>query len=146
MLLRENTNALTQERRSMTVSFDAETLIEELVADNDPPYLHVGMADADNSHYVMLHRSQPFGDPEDWGVYVEVNDQDYSGFDRIASCELSRDRMLVRMSEPLGSNLPVESVEVKFKPGRRPSSEFVARLRAIFTGREELLHVDGSGR
>ena len=129
----------------MDVSFDAETLIEELVADNDPPYLHVGMATADSRQYLMLHRSQPFDDPEDWGVYVQVNDQGYSGYDCISLCELSAERMLVRMSKPLGRGKPVESVEVKFKPERRPSRELVARLRAIFTGREELLRVLDGG-
>src|SRR5688572_23421989 len=103
MLVRD----VTRGAPSMNVSFDAETLIEELVEDNDPPYLHVGMADADSRQYVMLHRSQPFDDPEDWGVYIEVNDQGYSGYERIQSCELSPERMLVRMSEPLGRGDPV---------------------------------------
>jgi hypothetical protein len=129
----------------MNVSFEAETLIEELVADNDPPYLHVGMADADSRQYLMLHRSQPFDDPEDWGVYVEVNDQGYSGYDCVSSCELSPERMVVRMSEPLGRGNPVESVEVKFKPDRRPSPALIARLRAIFTGHEQLLRVLDGG-
>ena len=125
----------------MNVGFDAETLSEELVADNDPQYLHVGMADADGCQYIMLHRSQPFDDPEDWGVYVEVNDQGYSGYDCISSCELSPDRMVVRMSKPLGRGDPIELVDVKFKPDRRPSPELIARLRSIFTGRIELLRV-----
>ena len=130
----------------MTVTFDAETLVEELVADNDPPYLHVGMADEDGRQYLMLHRSQPFGDAEDWGVYVEVNDQRYSGYDCISSGQLSAGRMLVRMSKPLGGGNPIESVEVKFDPSRQPSREWIARLRAIFTGREHLLRVrDGDG-
>lgn len=125
----------------MNISFEAETVVEELVADNNPPYLHVGMANADGSHYLMLHRSQPFDDPEDWGVYVEVNDQRYSGYDCISSCELSQNRLLVRMVEPLGDNNSIESVEVQFKPNGRLSSDFIKRLRAIFTGREELLHI-----
>jgi hypothetical protein len=134
-----------EECRSMNVSFNAETLIEELVADNDPPYLHVGMADADSRRYLMLHRSQPFDDPEDWGVYVEVNDQGYSGYDCISSCEVSPVRMYVRMSKPLGRGNPVESVEVKFRPELRPSRALIARLRAIFTGREDLLRVLDGG-
>jgi hypothetical protein len=125
----------------MNVGFNAETFSEELVADNVPQYLHVGMADADGGQYLMVHRSQPFNDPEDWGVYVEVNDQGYSGYDCISSCELYPDRMVVRMSKPLGRGDPIEFVEVKFKPDRRPSPELIARLRSIFTGRNDLLCV-----
>jgi hypothetical protein len=129
----------------MTVSFEAHTLVEELVADNDPPYLHVGMADATGSHYLMLHRSQPFDDLEDWGVYVEVDDQLLSGYDCISSCELSPDRMVVRMAEPLSPSKPIDAVEVKFSAAHRPSPELIARLRAIFTGREERLRIVGGG-
>lgn len=127
----------------MTITFEAQTLIEELVADNDPPYLHVGMTDAAGLHYLMLHRSQPFDDPEDGGMYLEVDDQLLSGYDCVASCELTPEKMVVRTTKPLSERKPVDAIEVSFADGRRPSREFIARLRAIFTGREDLLCVRG---
>jgi len=54
----------------MNVCIEAKTLVEEMV-DSDPPYLHVGMADAEGDQYIMFQRSQPFDDSEDWGVDVQ---------------------------------------------------------------------------
>ena len=93
----------------------------------------------------MLQRSQPFGDAEDWGVYVEVDDQLLSGYDCVADCELTTERMVVRLTEPLGRSKPVEEVEVRFTDGYRPSPEFVSRLRAIFAGREGRLRIVTGG-
>src|SRR5688500_16789065 len=112
----------------MTISFDAQTVIEELVSDNDPPYLQVAMADATGAHYRRLNRSQPFDDPEDWGVYVEVDDQLQSGYDCVASCELTPERLVVRTTKPLGQSKPVDVIEVAFANGGRPSPEMIARL------------------
>jgi hypothetical protein len=125
----------------MTISFVARTVVEELVADSDPPYLQVAMADAAGSHYLMLHRGQPFDDPEDWGMYIEVDEQLLSGYDCVASCELTPERMVVRTTKPLSPSKPVDLIEVWFAEGLGPLPELVARLRAIFTGRDDRLQV-----
>jgi hypothetical protein len=125
----------------MLVTFEVAILIEEFVADNDPPYLHVGVADAAGENYIMLHRSQPFNDDRDWGIYIEVNDQRFGGYDCIASCELTARQMVVRLRKPLGSRDSVDAIEARFSPGNRPSSAFIARLRAIFTGYESHLSI-----
>jgi hypothetical protein len=125
----------------MLVTFEVAILIEEFVADNDPPYLHVGVADAAGAHYIMLHRSQPFNDDRDWGIYIEVNDQRFGGYDCIASCELTAKKMVVRLCQPLGNRDPVDAIEARFSPGNRPSPAFIARLRAVFAGYESQLSI-----
>jgi hypothetical protein len=127
----------------MITKFEAEKLVEELVAESDPPYLQVFVADATGSHYLVLQRSQPFGVPEDCGVYVEVDDQSMSGYECIESCELTPDHLLVRTTKPLGLSKAVEVIEAAFTGRHRPSPQLVARLRAIFTGREDRLRVVG---
>ena len=128
----------------MIVKFEATTLVEELVTDQTPQYLHVGMADAEG-HYLAFHRVQPFDDDEDWGIYVEVNDQDFSGYGRIDNCDLSPARLVVQFTEPLGGEGQVVGVEVNFVPDHRPSTAFVARLKSVFTGSESLLKVTHGG-
>jgi len=129
----------------MKVKLNVDTFFEALITDGDPPCLRVALADSESAQYLVLQRSQPFVDPADAGVYVEVNDPHYSGYDRISSCEVTANAMLVRMSMPLGGRRnPIRSVEAVFKPAQQPKPEFIARLRAIFTGRETLLRVSGS--
>jgi hypothetical protein len=100
--------------------FEASSFESGLAADNDLPYWYVFLADASQTHYLTLQRRQPFDDEEDWGVYVEVNDQGFSGYERISLCEVSGKAIRIMLTGPLGSHGQVQGIQVDFAPGRRP--------------------------
>jgi hypothetical protein len=91
----------------------------------------------------MFQRGYPFGDEEDDGVYVEVNDQCFSGYDAVSMCEVSASAMKVTLGRPLGSKGQVTGVEVRFAHGNAPPPQFIEHLRSIFTSRESQLRIHG---
>ena len=106
----------------MRIRIDATTLVEELVADNDPQYLHVGAADLSGMKYLTLQRSLPVGDNEDWGVYIEVNDQAHSGYDCISTCVVSGEGMTVNLAKPLDAGGQIEGIDVHLGSAPSPTS------------------------
>jgi hypothetical protein len=128
----------------LIVRFEASSISAGLQEDSDPAFLEAFLTNGDRSQYLAFQRGQPFGDDEDWGVYVEVNDQGFSGYDKIALCELSNDAIRVSLATPLGRPGIVDAIEVAFAPGACPPN-LVECIRSIFTGRESLLRVLDGG-
>lgn len=127
----------------MPIEFAAYNIASGLVDDGtDPPYLHVTLAGPGGA-YLSLNRDQPDADDEDWGLYVEVNGPDWSGYECVATCDLSPARLLVVMADPLGPAGEVDRVEIHFDVIGPPSAAVVGCLRAVFAGRERHLRLTG---
>ena len=78
------------------------------LADEDAIGFTLGGGDeAGNKHYLNLQRSPESSDPEDdWGIYLEFDDQANSGYGCLAMCRLCRQRLSIEFSKPLGRWLP----------------------------------------
>ena len=145
----------------MIVRFTADRLESGLDEESDP-YFYVFLADADLSHYLTLQRAQPLADTEpgsddgeededdddnppheedDDGIYLEVNDQLFSGYDCVSRVEISPNVLRVELSRPLDRSCPITAVEIIFPAGRRPPPAFLDHLRAIFFEREAMLRI-----
>jgi hypothetical protein len=61
---------------------------------------------------LLLQRRAP-DDPQNWGVYLEYNDQAFSGYDAVASYRLSRKRLAVDLSKPLGTLQDVTRIDIE---------------------------------
>jgi hypothetical protein len=55
-----------------------------------------------DEHYLNLQRDSEAGDPnEDWGVYVEFDDQINGGYNRVKGCRLTRALLVVELAGQL---------------------------------------------
>lgn len=138
----------------MVVRFTADLLESGLEEETGDPHFYVFVADATCSHYFTLQRGYPLdgADPitdendapsyeEDEGIYAEVNDQLFSGYDCISILEISATALRVELSRPLGRSCPITAVEITFPAGHRPGPEFFDHLRSIFFEREAALRI-----
>ena len=126
----------------MDIGFEASVLEDGL--DDDPPHDFVWAGDAEPRDWLIIVRGH---EPDDAGhrhIMAEVEHHGRLVHEAVDSCELSATRLTVRFVRPLRSDWPVESVEVSFAGGCRPSNEFVARLRTIFVNHSARLAVTDS--
>ena len=138
----------------MVIRFDAAFFEWGLDDENDPAYHFVYAADASRSHYLLLQRGYPLGacDPitdeedadvyeEDEGVYVEVDDQGFSGYEHVSSCDASPRGLRLEFARPLGSRGGVTGVDVVFPAPGQPPAGFFECLRSVFFEREAQLRM-----
>lgn len=101
--------------------------------------------DADGIRHSFHFQRGPEDEPpeEDWGVYAEFDDQGYGGYRRIQRCRLTRDRLSVDLSGPLGHLTGVEGFDVSLAAIDDPSYEQLrAELPRIFRGMPDTLEID----
>lgn len=87
-------------------------------------------------HSLILSRSsEPAAaeDPgDDWGVYMEFDDQINGGYDRVSQCRLSRTTLSVDLSGQLGRLIGVEGFDVGLSLGDELYEQLHAGLSRIF--------------
>ena len=140
----------------MIVRFDAD-LFESGLDDGGDRHFYVFVADATRSHYLTLQRGHPHGaaDPitdendapsyeEDEGIYLEVDDQLFSGYECISLLELSPTGIRIELTRPLDTRRPITGVEIAFTTAK-PPPQFLDHLRSIFFERESLLRIAPGG-
>jgi hypothetical protein len=96
-----------------------------------------GLATGDGSQgYLVFQRSLP-DDSRDEGVYLEYNDQACSGYNLIASCRLSRERLELDLSRPLGDLNDVTGIDVELHVDDASYEQFSRGLKQVFRGQAE---------
>ena len=89
----------------------------------------VGLAIDDGADgYLMLQRSGE-DDPDDWGIYVELNDQANSGYGLVRECRISRQTIEIDLSQPLAG---ATVIQVSLAVGDDAFGRFTEGLKAIF--------------
>jgi hypothetical protein len=70
--------------------------------------------DADGAEHYLKFQRPPEGTAadEDWGVYIEYDDQINGEFGRIRECRLSRDLLSVDLSRQLGTLVGVDGFDI----------------------------------
>jgi hypothetical protein len=62
--------------------------------------------------YVMLQKSTV--PEEDFGVYIEIDDQGNSGYEMIKAIETATGYIQIKLTKPLSENLPVTNIIVSY--------------------------------
>jgi hypothetical protein len=88
----------------------------------------------------MLQRSSS-DSPDDWGVYLEYNDQFNSGYDVVSRCCLSRFRVDIDLSKPLGNCQDITEFELELDIKDSAYECLVQYMRQVFRGKAEKLLV-----
>jgi hypothetical protein len=86
----------------------------------------------------MLQRCAE-GEPEDWGIYVELNDQINSGYGLIRHCTIRRDRLELDLTRPLSG---FSRLHVVLSVEDSTFDRSVAGVREIFRGNLHLLTLE----
>jgi len=93
-----------------------------------------GLAVGDGSNtYLKFQRSVAEG-PDDWGVYLEHNDQIHGSYDLVSECRLTRDHVEVDLSGRLGSLEDVDGFAVALQVDDETFSLFAKGLTKVFQG------------
>lgn len=107
--------------------------------DEDEYTLIAGIASGDLVRYVTFQRGTQLGDAE-LGVHFEINDQIYGKHDSIRVCIVSRERLAVKLIEPIDwQEQQITTIDVKLETTNVKFGLFVAMLRRIFRGFESSL-------
>ena len=115
----------------MRVSFIADTATFDKIEDA----LVAGLlASNESGKHLVFQRNAP-DDPEDWGVYLEYSDQGYSGYNAITGCRISRERVEVDLSKPLGNLTNVTGIDVDLQVDALSYEQFLYGLKQIFGGK-----------
>jgi hypothetical protein len=85
--------------------------------------------------YLMLQRSGE-DDPDDWGVYIELNDQADSGYGLVENCRVSRQAVEIDLTQPLAGTT---TIHVHLVVKDDAYMRFVEGLKAIFRGDQKQL-------
>jgi len=127
----------------MRVSFTANTA----TFDEIEGALVAGLAASDGSQGYLVFQRSSSNDLDDEGVYLEYNSQSYSGYNVIAACRLSRERLEVDLSKPIGNLKDVTGVDVEFHVDDTSYEQFSRGLEQVFRGEAEgWLTVRGADR
>jgi hypothetical protein len=100
-----------------------------------------GTDSAGVAHYMTLQRSSEGNDEEDWGIYLEFDDQINSGYERVLRCHLSRDRFSIDLRAQLGSLVGVDGFDVTLALANDLYDGIRLGLPRIFRGVPEALLV-----
>ena len=107
---------------------------------NDEYTLIASVGVSDPVQYVTLQRTVADGE-DDWGIHFEFNDQINGKYECIKSCSLTRDHLLVELTEPIDTKKEVHSVDVNLEISEDDHEALTAMLRRIFRGKLDLLRV-----
>lgn len=110
-------------------------------ADEDEYCLGAGVGSDESETYVNFQRYPEYGLSEDWGIYFEFNGQANSGYNKIASCKLSRSELHVSLTEPLDYEGRYNGVTVALNLNDKDYNAFVMMLQRIFVGFESLIFI-----
>ena len=119
-----------------TLSFTAN----EVGVVNDEYTLIASVGVSDPVQYVTLQRTVADGE-DDWGIHFEFNDQINGKYECIKSCSLTRDHLLVELTEPIDTKKEVHSVDVSLEISEDDHEALTAMLLRIFRGKLDLLRV-----
>ena len=120
-----------------TLSFTAK----EVGVVEDEYSLIASLGVSDPVQYVTFQRAVDDGE-DDWGIHFEFNDQINSKYECIKSCTLTRDHLLVELTEPIDTKKEVQAVDVCLEVSEDDLQAFTDMLRRIFRGKLDLLTVE----
>lgn len=119
----------------------ARFIADEAGTVSEGEFVVAGVRSSTDGQYLSFQRSLPVGSEEDEGVHVELNDQINSGYDKVARCVISRTLLRVDLNALIGPAGTCRGIEVQLQLESDTWATFVANLRRVFAGREELLSI-----
>jgi hypothetical protein len=124
-----------------------ETVIESFTATvvsthEDGEFLVVGLGQASSDGYLMFQRSLPIGSEDDFGVYIEFDDEASSAYDAVTVCGLSRRRLVVELGEPIGPAGTINGFDIELAADDRHFSALADGLRKVFSDTEDILQIE----
>lgn len=114
------------------MTFTADTATYDVI---DEAHI-AGLAIGDGTEgYLMLQRSVE-DDTDDRGIYVELNDQADSGYGLISHCRVSRQAVMIDLTQPLAGTTTIHvHLTVKDETFKR----FLEGPKAVFRGEHQQL-------
>jgi hypothetical protein len=124
----------------MRVKFNVDTATFDEICNAYVASLSIGDC---NLGYLILQRAAATDGGHDSGIFLEYNDADYSGYDLVASCRVSRNRVRVDLSRPFAGLDRVEGFDIGLNIDDPSYRNFVSGLEKIFRGNSrQLLHIE----
>jgi hypothetical protein len=108
-------------------------------SETDEEFVIAGMAC--DGHFLNFQRSLPIGSEDDWGVHIEFDDQINSGYEKVKSCNLSRERLRVEFTEPIDRQKRYLVAEIELQISDPEYDSFTDELRTVFAQHEHLLTI-----
>lgn len=97
-----------------------------------------GLAIGDGVNGYLLFQRCDETDAEDWGIYLELNDEVNSGYEIIKECKITRSTVMVELTTDF---INEKSIEVSLAVEDEAFNRFVTGIREIFRGNLDLLKI-----
>jgi hypothetical protein len=94
-----------------------------------------------NREYLTFQRGLTLGDSEDWGVYLEYNDQLHSCYGCVALCRVDKGYINLELSKPIKSLADVTGFLVKLEITENQYANLLKGLNHIFSDQGGIYHV-----
>lgn len=120
----------------MNIEFEAQ----EAGIDVDEYSITVGVSNNDNA-LLFSRESEEQSKKEDWGPYLEYNDQINGEYGCIEKCTISNATLELSLSNQLGTLQGVTGFKVTLNLNPVSFNELVKGLKLIFRGHESVLEV-----
>jgi len=108
----------------------------------DDEFLVVGLGQSSSDGYLMFQRSLPIGSEEDFGVYIEFDEEASSAYDTVTLCGLRRNRLVIELGEPIGPAGTINGFDIELAADDHHFSALADGLRKVFADTEGVLLVD----
>lgn len=76
---------------------------------------------------------------EDWGIYVEFDEQINGAYNRVANCRICRTRLQVDLNGQLGHLAGVDGFDVELPIDDSTYEQLTSLLKRVFRGTSELV-------
>jgi hypothetical protein len=108
----------------------------------DDEFIVVGLGQSSSDSYLMFQRSLPIGSDDDFGVYLEFDEESNSAYDAVTLCGLGRTRLVAELGDSIGPGGAIGGFAVELAVSDEQHSRLVEALSRIFSDAEGVLQID----
>jgi hypothetical protein len=120
-----------------------ESFTTALVAvHEEDEFVVIGFGRQSSDGYLMLQRTLPIGCEDDYGVYVEYEEEAQSVHDGVSICGVSRHRLLLELAEGIGPGRMITGFDLELAINDQLYLDLTEALHKIFSDTEGILHID----
>ena len=108
----------------------------------DSGVIITGVCNVSTRQYLAFQREIDIEDDDDWGVYLELNDQGNSNYDIIEHCSLTSENLVIYLLKTIDTKNKFNKIEVTLKIQRAMLEKLTEGLKQVFIDCPNILYIN----
>lgn len=108
----------------------------------DSGVIVTGVHNTSTRQYLRFQRGIDLEDDDDWGVYLELNDQGNCAYDTVKHCSLTKENLIIYLLKTIDSKSKFNKVEVTLKVEKTMLKKLTEGLKQVFINCPNLLYIN----